>query len=157
VAYQNPAFAFLTYDDEYHRFAFANLSLLSPSDAAETRGKEGVNHVAYTYANLGDLLATYERLKEMGIDPYWRIHHGITVSLYYRDPDGNRMEFQVDACSVADANAYMRTEAFAANPGGVEIDPEVLLAQYRSGVPEQQLLTMPVGSPAAIPVAHGMT
>jgi hypothetical protein len=156
VAYQNPAFAFLTYDDEHHRFAFANLSLLSPSDAAETRCKEGVNHVAYTYANLGDLLATYERLKEIGIDPYW-IHHGITVSLYYRDPDGNRMEFQVDACSVADANAYMRTEAFAANPGGVEIDPDVLLAQYRSGVPEQQLLTMPAGSPAAIPEAHGMT
>ena len=25
VAYQNPAFAFLTYDDEHHRFAFANL------------------------------------------------------------------------------------------------------------------------------------
>ena len=157
VAYQNPAFAFLTYDDEHHRFAFANLSLLSPSDAAETRGKEGVNHVAYTYANLGDLLATYERLKEMGIHPYWRIHHGITVSLYYRDPDGNRMEFQVDACSVADANAYMRTEAFAANPAGVDIDPEILLAQYRSGVPEQQLLMMPAGSASAIPEAHGMS
>ena len=157
VAYQNPAFAFLTYDDEHHRFAFANLSLLSPSNAAETRGKEGVNHVAYTYANLGDLLATYERLKEMDIHPYWRIHHGITVSLYYRDPDGNRMEFQVDACSVADANAYMRTEAFAANAAGVEIDPEILLAQYRNGVPEQQLLLMPVGSPSAIPEAHGMS
>ncbi len=157
VAYQNPAFAFLTYDDEHHRFAFANLSLLSPSDAAETRAKEGVNHVAYTYANLGDLLATYERLKEMGIHPYWRIHHGITLSLYYRDPDGNRMEFQVDACSVADANAYMRTEAFAANPAGVEIDPELLLAQHRSGVPEQQLLMMPVGAPSAIPEAHGMS
>lgn len=78
VAYQNPAFAFLTYDDEHHRFAFANLSLLSPNGAAETRGKEGINHVAYTYASLGDLLATYERLKEMCVLPYWRIHHGIT-------------------------------------------------------------------------------
>jgi catechol 2,3-dioxygenase-like lactoylglutathione lyase family enzyme len=157
VAYQNPAFAFLTYDDEHHRFAFANLSLLSQNGAAETRGKEGVNHVAYTYANLGDLLATYERLKEMGVLPYWRIHHGITLSLYYRDPDGNRMEFQVDACSVEDANAYMRTAAFAANPAGVEIDPESLLAQYRGGVPEQQLLSMPVGPPSPIPEAHGMT
>ena len=67
------------------------------------------------------------------------------------------MEFQVDACSVADANAYMRTEAFAANPAGVDIDPEILLAQYRSGVPEQQLLMMPVGSASAIPEAHGMS
>ncbi|MEK6334752.1 MAG: VOC family protein [Acidobacteriota bacterium] len=156
VAYQNPAFAFLTYDDEHHRFAFANLSLLSPASAVAPRGKEGVNHVAYTYANLGDLLTTYERLKEMGVLPYWRIHHGITVSLYYQDPDGNRMEFQVDACSVEEANAYMQTEAFAANPAGVEIDPESLLAQYRSGVPEQQLLTMPVGPASPIPEAHGM-
>jgi hypothetical protein len=89
--------------------------------------------------------------------PYWRIHHGITLSLYYRDPDGNRMEFQVDSCSVEDANAYMRTDAFAANPAGVEIDPQILLAQYRSGVPEQQLLMMPVGAPSVIPQAHGMS
>jgi catechol 2,3-dioxygenase-like lactoylglutathione lyase family enzyme len=157
VAYKNPAFAFLTYDDEHHRFAFANLSLLSPASAVAPRGNEGVNHVAYTYANLGDLLTTYERLKEMGVLPYWRIHHGITLSLYYQDPDGNRMEFQVDACSVEEANAYMRTPAFAANPAGVEIDPEILLAQYRSGVPEQQLLAMPVGPASPIPEAHGMS
>jgi catechol-2,3-dioxygenase len=62
VVYQNPALAFMTYDDEHHRFAFANLSVLKPKGAAETRGKEGVNHVAYTYASVGDLLATYERL-----------------------------------------------------------------------------------------------
>ena len=157
VAYQNPAFAFLTYDDEHHRFAFANLSLLSPASAVAPRGKEGVNHVAYTYASLGDLLTTYERLKAMGVLPYWRIHHGITLSLYYQDPDGNRMEFQVDACSVEEANAYMQTEAFAANPAGVEIDPEILLAQYRSGMPEQQLLTMPEGPASPIPEAHGMS
>jgi len=52
VVYQNPAFAFLTYDDERHRFAFANLSALTPdSVASETRDNAGVNHVAYTYAN----------------------------------------------------------------------------------------------------------
>jgi catechol 2,3-dioxygenase-like lactoylglutathione lyase family enzyme len=158
VVYQNPVFAFLTYDDEHHRFAFANLSVLTPdSVASEKRDNAGVNHVAYTYANLGDLLATYERLKQMAVIPYWRIHHGITLSLYYRDPDGNRMEFQVDACTVEEANAYMRSDAFAANPAGVEIDPESLLAQYRSGVPEQQLLAMPQGSMSPIPLEHGMS
>jgi catechol-2,3-dioxygenase len=158
VVYQNPAFAFLTYDDEHHRFAFANLSVLAPDNrVSETRDNAGVNHVAYTYANLGDLLATYERLKGMGIDPYWRIHHGITLSLYYRDPDGNRMEFQVDSLTVDEAKAYMQTDAFAENPAGVEIDPEVLLAQYRSGVPEQQLLAMPDGPMSPIPLEHGMS
>jgi catechol-2,3-dioxygenase len=61
VAYQNLAFAFLTYDDEHHRFAFANLSVLSPSSEVPPRGKEGVNHVAYTYANLGRSAASLRR------------------------------------------------------------------------------------------------
>lgn len=158
VVYQNPVFAFLTYDDEHHRFAFANLSALSPDNGeVKARDKAGVNHVAYTYANLGDLLGTYERLKQMGVTPYWRIHHGITLSFYYQDPDGNRMEFQVDACSLEEANVYMQSDAFAANPAGVEIDPEALLARYRSGVPEQQLLAMPQGPSSPIPEAHGMS
>lgn len=157
VVYQNPALAFLTYDDEHHRFAFANLLVMSPDTAeVKARDKAGVNHVAYTYANLGDLLETYDRLKQMGVTPYWRVHHGMTLSFYYKDPDGNRMEFQVDTCSVEEANAYMQTEAFAANPVGVEIDPEALLAQYRNGVPEQQLLAFPAGAMSPIPDAHGM-
>jgi hypothetical protein len=40
---------------------------------------------------------------------------------------------------------------------GVEIDPESLLAQYRNGVPEQQLLAMPEGPVSAIPREHGMS
>ena len=39
VQHQNPVLAFLTYDDEHHRFAFANLSLLMPGDV-ETDPKE---------------------------------------------------------------------------------------------------------------------
>ena len=156
VVHQNPMLAFMTYDDEHHRFAFINLSAMNPDGGPETRSQDGVNHVAYTYASLGDLLATYERLKKIGTTPYWRIHHGFTLSFYYRDPDGNRLEFQVDACSVEQANAYMRSEKFAANPIGVEVDPENLLAQHRAGVPEQQLLTMPVGPISPIPAEHGL-
>jgi catechol 2,3-dioxygenase-like lactoylglutathione lyase family enzyme len=158
VVYQNPILAFLTYDDEHHRFAFANLSALSPESVeVEARGQVGVNHVAYTYANLGDLLETYERLKQMGITPYWPVHHGMTLSLYYKDPDGNRMEFQVDCCTVEEANAFMYGDSFAANPIGVAFDPDALLAQYRSGVPEEQLLLQPEGPVSAIPLAHGMS
>jgi catechol-2,3-dioxygenase len=158
VVYQNPALAFLTYDDEHHRFAFANLKVLSPDSAeVKTRDKTGVNHVAYTYANLGDLLGTYERLKKMGISPYWRVHHGMTLSFYYQDPDSNRMEFQVDTCSVEEANAFMLTDTFASNPIGVEVDPEALLERYRSGVSERELLQQPAGPMSPIPDAHGMS
>jgi catechol-2,3-dioxygenase len=157
VVYQNPALAFLTYDDEHHRFAFANLDVLKPDVTGSGRGEIGVNHVAYTYANLGDLLETYARLKEAGIKPYWPVHHGLTLSFYYKDPDGNRMEFQVDCCPVEEANAYMRSDAFAANPVGVEIDPESLLAQYRNGIPLETLLVIPDGPVSGIPSEHGMS
>ena len=30
-------------------------------------------------------------LKAKAIHPYWCVHHGITVSMYYADPDGNQM------------------------------------------------------------------
>ena len=72
-----------------------------------TKGKPVVTRAtsgsAWQVANGGDLLDTYRRLKAKGIVPYWPIHHGFTVSLYYRDPDGNRMEFQVDTCTAAEA------------------------------------------------------
>lgn len=157
VVHQNPVLAFMTYDDEHHRFAFANLSAFKPgSDEREKLGDIGVNHVAYTYANIGDLLDTYDRLKQMGIKPYWPVHHGLTLSLYYKDPDGNRMEFQVDCCTVEEANAYMRSEAFAANPVGVGFDPDQLLARYRSGVSMEELIAIPDGPASGIPQEHGM-
>ena len=159
VQYQNSAFAFLTYDDEHHRFAFANMSVFNPNGVEmDAAFKVGVNHVGYTFANVGDLLETYERLKQIGITPYWRVHHGLTLSVYYRDPDGNRMEFQVDCCANADeAHAFMQSEAFAANPVGVETDFDVLLTQYRNGVPMETLLTQPSGPPSQIPPEHGMS
>ena len=142
VQHRNPALAFLTYDDEHHRFAFANLSLLQPDGAdSDRQGMIGVDHVAYTYASLHDLFENYAQLKEQGIKPYWCIHHGVTVSMYYADPDGNQMEFQVDSYgSNAEANAFMEGPHFAANPIGVEYDPDEWLASLRAGAPPSDFL-----------------
>ena len=158
VQYQNPAFAFLTYDNEHHRFAFANMTVLKPDeDESGASSKSGVNHVGYTYATVGELLDTYDRLKQLGITPYWRVHHGVTLSMYYQDPDGNRMEFQIDCCTNAEeAHTYMHSDAFAANPVGVEVDFDSLLTQYRNGVPAETLLVQPDGPPSPIPAQHGM-
>ena len=56
-------------------------------DCTETEkvGITGVYHVAYTYASPGDLFKNYEQLKAEGIMPYWCVHHGFTVSMYYAD------------------------------------------------------------------------
>jgi catechol 2,3-dioxygenase-like lactoylglutathione lyase family enzyme len=155
IVNMDPAIAFLTYDDEHHRFAIANLDLLKPDGGSpDERGQIGVNHVAYTYANVADLLATYERLKAAGIHPYWPVHHGTTLSLYYSDPDGNRMELQVDACSAEEGKALL---AATDNPVGVLFDPEALVARWRDGDKEAELLAQPAGDPSPIPVEHGMT
>ena len=149
VQYQNPALAFLTYDDEHHRFALANLDVLRPDDA-ETGKRDliGVDHVAYTYKSLEDLLVNYQQLKAEGIKPYWCVHHGMTVSMYYADPDGNQMEFQVDVFdSSEEATEYMCGPITAANPIGVEYDPEEWLDQMRSGKPAKDFLMRRVHEP----------
>jgi catechol 2,3-dioxygenase-like lactoylglutathione lyase family enzyme len=162
VQYQNPLLAFLTYDDEHHRFAFVNLAKAKPVSEAvppvpEQRSEVGVDHVAYTYANLGDLLETYARLKDAGIEPYWPVHHGVTVSLYYQDPDGNRIEFQIDCFADAKRGMdYMLGEEFASNPIGVSFDPDEFLKLHRNGTPLEKLLVRPAGPMAPIPRRHGM-
>lgn len=138
--YKDDTIAFLTYDDEHHRFAIANIPGLpdQPELAA------GTDHVAFTHASLGDLLYTYERLKGEGIVPYWCINHGMTTSMYYKDPDGNRVEFQADNFpSVEEGNAWIRNSDFAANPIGVIFEPEDLLARFKAGEPLEKLVIRP--------------
>ena len=149
VKYQHPALAFLTYDDEHHRFALANLAVLQPDNAEiEKKGITGVDHVAYTYASLDDLFENYEQLKAEGIKPYWCVHHGLTISMYYADPDGNQMEFQVDVFDSSEESiAFMCGPLMADNPVGVEYDPEDWLAQKRAGKPLSEFLVRTVHEP----------
>lgn len=151
VLYQNPALAFLTYDDEHHRFALADLSVLKPEcNETEKVGITGVDHVAYTFASIDDLFKNYEQLKVEGIMPYWCVHHGLTVSMYYADPDGNQMEFQVDVFDTSEESiAYMCGPIMAKNPVGVEYDPEDWLAQERSGQALSEFLVRKVHEPAS--------
>ena len=131
VQYASPALAFLTFDDEHHRFAFVNLAVFQPEGSElDRQGAVGVDHLGYTYPSLRQLLENYALLKE----------HGITASLYYADPDGNQMEFQVDClASGQHASAFMES-LFALNPIGVEFDPDQWLASLRAGTPESKFL-----------------
>jgi len=148
IAHGDDMLAFLTYDDEHHRIAIACLPGLEERSPAAA----GTDHVAFTYADLGDLLQTYARLKSEGIEPFWSINHGPTTSLYYKDPDGNKVELQVDNFATADeCNAWMRSGAFAANPIGVVFEPEALLARYRAGEPLAALAARPPLPPDSSP------
>lgn len=150
VQFQNPALAFLTYDDEHHRFAIANMSMIQPEGTeVEREGLIGVDHVAYTMASLTDLLENYERLNELGIRPYWCVHHGITASMYYADPDGNQIEFQVDCLGSPEEFTKYMAKIFVLNPVGVEYDPDEWLARLRAGAPESEFLDLKVHEPVS--------
>lgn len=145
VMVRTPGVSFLTYDEEHHRVAVINAPGIA--DADPTTG--GVDHIAFTYETIEDLFTTYERLKDLGIEPYWTINHGPTLSFYYADPDGNRVELQIDIFDTSEAiNAWMAKSDFETNPIGVKLDPDDLIARFRSGEDRATLLARPIIDPA---------
>ena len=129
VRHGNDFLSFLSYDDEHHRIAIARMPHLADR-AADT---VGVEHFAFTYASLDDLFGQYERMKAAGIAPYWTINHGMTLSAYYRDPDGNQVETQVDSMTMEEADEFMNGPLFAENPIGINVDFDALAARHRAG------------------------
>ena len=140
IVFRDERLCFLSYDDEHHRLALIQIPGLPPRDAENA----GTDHVAYSYRDLGDLLANYRRLKAAGIVPHWPINHGITTSMYYRDPDNNRVELQIDNfATAAECQAYFQSQAFRDNPVGVTYDPEEMCRRYEAGEPMASLLKIP--------------
>jgi catechol-2,3-dioxygenase len=140
IVFRDERLCFLSYDDEHHRLALIQIPGLAPRDPEHA----GTDHVAYSYRDLGDLLSNYKRLKAHGILPHWPINHGVTTSMYYRDPDNNRVELQIDNYkSAAECQGYFQSKAFADNPVGVTYDPEDLCRRYEAGEPIADLLRIP--------------
>jgi len=133
VQHRDDRMAFLTYDDEHHRFTFVNLG--SARDGHETRPAmaTGFNHLGYAWRNLEELMDTYTRLKSRGVAPTKSIRHGMTLSLYYRDPDGNGLEFQVDLMHAKGSNEFMSGLALADNPVGEPFVAEAVAERVAQG------------------------
>jgi catechol 2,3-dioxygenase len=125
--------AWLTNDAANHRLALLYVPGLSddPDKIAHT----GIHHTAFEYASLAELLDTYGRLQAEGIVPHGCLDHGMTTSFYYADPDGNSVELQAD--NFGDwqkSKEFMRTAPeFAADPIGVHVDPDQLVAAREAG------------------------
>ena len=137
VVHRNKMISFATFDDEHHRIAFIDRGFKSGPEPESN----GVDHVAFTYESLGDLLSNYVRLRDQGIVPERTINHGPTTSMYYRDPDGNRIELQVENFADSkDAIDFMNGPIFEANPIGVLFDADELVERFHAGVPEEELV-----------------
>ena len=150
VVHDGRQVVFLSWDAESHRLALVKLPrfvrYVFPLSRIR-RKTYGIDHLAFTYHSLERLLRNYERLKHAGIRPVWAINHGPTTSLYYEDPEGNRLEFQTENFPTGEATAqFLSSREFAANPIGVDIDPDYLLERLEAGEDPAELLKPGAGT-----------
>ncbi|MDR3516639.1 MAG: VOC family protein [Azospirillaceae bacterium] len=90
-----------------------------------------VNQLSFRLKTLAELRRVYQRLIEDGVPNLEPLTHGIAWSVYFPDPDGNRVEAYVDTpwyitqphrtridLLDPDADIYARTEALCRNMPG---------------------------------------
>lgn len=160
VVFRDKRVGFMTYDEEHHRVAVIGVPpfLRIPQLLARFNRKFlGVDHMAFTYDSLEALVANYRRLADLGIRPVWTINHGPTTSMYYEDPDGNRIELQHDNFATnEELMEWMQSGDFDKNPIGVEFDPDVLAARMAEGVPVSELIKRGSAPPIGRKAREGM-
>ena len=136
VTHGNDFLSFITYDEEHHRIALIGI----PDTAPKVRASCGLEHVAFTFPDLSSLLLAYRQRKSRGIHPRWCVNHGPTTSIYYKDPDGNMLETQVDNFdTVEEATEFMVSADFGENPIGTDFDPEDLIKRLKAGEDDASL------------------
>jgi catechol-2,3-dioxygenase len=85
-----PTLVFLSRDpDEHHQLV---LVTGRPPDA----GFNVVNQISFKLPTLADLKEAHARMKKAGIKEFRIVTHGNAWSIYFADPEGNRVELFVD-------------------------------------------------------------
>jgi catechol 2,3-dioxygenase len=125
--------AWLSNDAANHR-----LALLTSPQLSEPKDKllqTGMHHLAFEYGSLYELFDEYERLRDLGIVPHAALDHGMTISLYYVDPDGNSVELQADSYAdwARSTEFVLNAPEFKENPIGRVFDPDQVLGALREG------------------------
>jgi catechol-2,3-dioxygenase len=133
VLFQHELGAWISNDEANHRIALTAFPNLVDDPDKDTR--TGLHHTAFEYGSFEELNASYLRLEKAGIEPAFCLDHGMTLSYYYRDPDGNHVELQVDNFGDwLQSSAYMReSPVFAADPIGSFVDPARLAEAAAAG------------------------
>jgi catechol-2,3-dioxygenase len=155
VTFKDATGAWLTNDDANHRIAL--LCFPGFVDDADRETRTGMHHSAFEYDNFTDLNESYLRLRDAGIEPDICIDHAMTLSYYYKDPDGNRVELQVDNFGDWHASKeWMRTSPeFRANPIGVFVDPARIAEAAAAGESFTEIHRLAIAgelSPPQLPV-----
>ncbi len=98
--------AFLSFGTQHHDIA------LFQAPAGAQRGALGLVHVALQIdGGLDELRAMRQHVIDAGCTIETQVTHGITNSVYFRDPDGNLIETYSEAFATGEEGiAYMRAQ-----------------------------------------------
>lgn len=94
---------FLSFGKEHHDLALFQMATGETPNAAQP----GLHHMAWQLGSFEELRAAYGELRAMGVPVEATIEHNVTRSVYFPDPDGNRVELYCDM--VEDGFETMRT------------------------------------------------
>ncbi|SRR5579875_269550 len=94
LMFEMPGMAFLaSHRRDHHELALMEVGAGAP---APTGSQVGLSHVAFRLADEAELIKAYRELKERQVPISFTVHHGITKSVYFLDPDGNQLEVYCD-------------------------------------------------------------
>ena len=105
---------FLSFGREHHELALFQMATGKPPEASQP----GLHHMAWQLGSFEELQAAYRDLKAMGVPVESTVEHNVTRSVYFRDPDGNRVELYCDM--VENGFESMRTLGPKRDPLGLE-------------------------------------
>ena len=83
---------FLSFGREHHELALFQLATGEAPEATQP----GLHHMAWQLGSLEELRTAYGELKTMGVPIESTLKHNVTRSIYFHDPDGNRVELYCD-------------------------------------------------------------
>ena len=83
---------FLSFGREHHDLALFQVATGDTPDASQP----GLHHMAWQLGSFEELRAAHRELKAMGVPVEATIEHNVTRSVYFPDPDGNRVELYCD-------------------------------------------------------------
>jgi catechol 2,3-dioxygenase len=94
---------FLSFGTQHHDLALFQLA----TGEAPAPSQPGLHHAAWQVGSFAELQAAHRELGALGIAVESVVEHNVSRSVYFRDPDGNRVELYCDM--VEDGFEAMRT------------------------------------------------
>lgn len=95
---------------DHHEIALFEIGAKAEAPQAN---QTGMLHFAMRLRTEEDLLAAYKELQEKGVPVSFTVNHGVSKSIYFRDPDNNELEVYCDN-TIAEIdslpNAYLGIE-----------------------------------------------